>query len=115
VSKYKSLIYKHDSTKAEDLAKLFAALAHPQRIRILRNIARRGTIGVHSPKKGSGCTITQAGLGLHIGLPTLSHHIKLLKNAGLIRIEVHGQTRKCWITNEGAGQIMKFLMSLGPS
>jgi ArsR family transcriptional regulator len=114
MSKSQSILYRLSSTKADDLAKIFAALSHPHRIRMLRNIAKKGTVGFASDKKGPGCSITDAGLGLAIGLPTLSHHIKELKTAGLIRVERHGQVRMCWITTGAIGEMTTFFLSLGP-
>ncbi len=64
-------VYEHDLT-AE--ATLFKALADPARVAILATLARAAT-------EVCVCDFT-AGLGLNQS--TVSHHLKLLKDAGLV-------------------------------
>uniref|UniRef100_A0AAU2VSR2 Metalloregulator ArsR/SmtB family transcription factor n=1 Tax=Streptomyces sp. NBC_00008 TaxID=2903610 RepID=A0AAU2VSR2_9ACTN len=67
--------------RAEALARVFKALGDPVRLRLLSMIASRagGEICV--------CDLTPA---FELSQPTISHHLKLLKQAGLIDSERRG-------------------------
>ncbi len=114
MSKSHAYLYKVNATPAPKLAKIFAALSSPSRIRILRNVARLGTYGGDKYRHGPGCTITAAGLGLKLGLPTLSHHIQELAKAGLLVVERKGREKRCWAITKARNEIESFLKSLGP-
>ncbi|MFE3740203.1 ArsR/SmtB family transcription factor [Streptomyces sp. NPDC059134] len=70
-----------DEEQAADLAKVFKALGDPVRLRLLSMIASRagGEVCV--------CDLTPA---FDLSQPTISHHLKLLKQAGLIDSERRG-------------------------
>lgn len=70
-----------DADQAETLAKVFKALGDPVRLRLLSMIASRagGEVCV--------CDLTPA---FDVSQPTISHHLKLLKQAGLIASERRG-------------------------
>ncbi|MFJ5197534.1 ArsR/SmtB family transcription factor [Streptomyces sp. NPDC088394] len=70
-----------DEEDATGLAKVFKALGDPVRLRLLSMIASRdgGEICV--------CDLTPA---FDLSQPTISHHLKLLKQAGLIDSERRG-------------------------
>ncbi|MCT2546809.1 helix-turn-helix transcriptional regulator [Streptomyces atratus] len=70
-----------DEEAATDLAKVFKALGDPVRLRLLSMIASRdgGEVCV--------CDLTPA---FDLSQPTISHHLKLLKQAGLIDSERRG-------------------------
>jgi ArsR family transcriptional regulator len=66
----------HTATDVE-LARLARALAHPARVRIVRLLARRGE-----------CVCGQIVLDLPLAQATVSQHLKVLKEAGIIRGQV---------------------------
>ncbi|MFF8896599.1 ArsR/SmtB family transcription factor [Streptomyces lydicus] len=70
-----------DEDQATELAKVFKALGDPVRLRLLSMIASRagGEVCV--------CDLTPA---FDLSQPTISHHLKLLKQAGLIDSERRG-------------------------
>ncbi|TVL91166.1 helix-turn-helix transcriptional regulator [Streptomyces sp. SAJ15] len=70
--------------RAEDLAGAFKALGDPVRLRLLSMIASQdgGEVCV--------CELTPA---FELSQPTISHHLKLLRNAGLI----DGERRGTWV------------------
>ncbi|MFF2650159.1 ArsR/SmtB family transcription factor [Streptomyces sp. NPDC058045] len=70
-----------DEGQAETLAKVFKALGDPVRLRLLSMIASRagGEVCV--------CDLTPV---FALSQPTISHHLKLLKQAGLIDSERRG-------------------------
>lgn len=61
-------------------AALFKALSDPTRLRILRAVSRMGEI--------CECNIVP---GFGLSQPTISYHLKVLREAGLIRSERRGQ------------------------
>ncbi|MGW2277614.1 ArsR/SmtB family transcription factor [Streptomyces sp. NPDC001770] len=70
-----------DEERSQALAKVFKALGDPVRLRLLSMIASRagGEVCV--------CDLTPA---FDLSQPTISHHLKLLKQAGLIDSERRG-------------------------
>lgn len=69
---------------AEDLARGFKALGDPIRLRLLSLIAARGSGEV------CVCELTDA---FDVTGPTISHHLKVLREAGLI----DGDRRGTWV------------------
>jgi len=65
---------------ADDLAHVFAALADPVRLRILSLVAEAGEV--------CSCNLLEP---LGKSQPTVSHHTKVLADAGLIRGEKRGR------------------------
>ncbi|WP_269855550.1 ArsR/SmtB family transcription factor [Streptomyces sp. RPT161] len=76
-----------DAEQAVDLAKVFKALGDPVRLRLLSMIASRdgGEVCV--------CEMTPA---FELSQPTISHHLKLLRQAGLIDCERRGTWVYYW-------------------
>jgi ArsR family transcriptional regulator len=60
-------------------ARLFAAMADPSRLSILRQLASDGTV--------CACDLAVC---CSVGQPTVSHHLKVLREAGLINAERRG-------------------------
>lgn len=69
-----------DATEAEDLARAFAALSDPVRLRLLSMIAEAGEV--------CSCDLLEP---LGKSQPTVSHHTKILADAGLITGEKRGR------------------------
>lgn len=72
-----------DAVSAERLAGVLKALAEPTRLRLVSFIAAHGTDG-----EACVCDLT-APVGL--SQPTVSHHLKVLVDAGLITREQRGK------------------------
>jgi ArsR family transcriptional regulator len=70
-----------DEERAAELAKVFKALGDPVRLRLLSMIASREGVEV------CVCEMTPA---FDLSQPTISHHLKLLRQAGLIDCERRG-------------------------
>jgi ArsR family transcriptional regulator len=68
------------SDEAADLAAVFQILAHPIRLQLLDILAR-------NPGRVCVCDLEAA---VPVKQPTVSHHLKLLREAGLIDSERHG-------------------------
>lgn len=74
---------RHDHPD-EELAALCWALAHPMRIRIIRLLLARGT-----------CVCGDIVRTLPVAQSTVSEHLRILKEAGLVAGEVDGP-RRCY-------------------
>ncbi len=71
--------------EAERLARMFKALGDPIRLRLLSMVA--------SHEGGAACVCELTGGGFTVTGPTISHHLKVLREAGLIE----GERRGTWI------------------
>jgi ArsR family transcriptional regulator len=81
---------------------MFKALSNPNRLRIFMRLiscCQPGTIAQisESPDAASCACVGDLGRDLGIVASTISHHIKELRQAGLIRMERRGQKIECWI------------------
>jgi ArsR family transcriptional regulator len=74
----------------EELATLSKALGHPARVKILRLLARR-----------DACICGDIVDELPLAQSTVSQHLKVLKDAGLIRGDIDGP-RVCYCIEPGA-------------
>ncbi len=82
-----------------ELAALAKALGHPARVQILRLLARR-----------DGCICGEIVEGLDLAQSTVSQHLKMLKEAGLIRGEIDGP-RVCYCLEPRALRRLRALIS----
>ncbi|KAB2390288.1 ArsR/SmtB family transcription factor [Actinomadura montaniterrae] len=89
-------------TEAAELAPLFKALADPVRLRLLSLIA------CHEGGEACVCDLTAA---FDVTAPTISHHLKVLKQAGLIDSERRGTWVYYWLN---PGVLDRLAATLGP-
>ncbi|MFI1769920.1 ArsR/SmtB family transcription factor [Streptomyces sp. NPDC020800] len=89
-----------DEDQAAELAKMFKALGDPVRLRLLSMIASRagGEVCV--------CDLTPA---FDLSQPTISHHLKLLRQAGLIDCERRGTWVYYWVLPGTLDRLSGFL------
>lgn len=88
-----------------DLAAVFRALADPNRLAIYRLIRERG----QSPVEELERSVSALAREFDLSLSTVSHHVKELRQAGLVRCEKHGQTVTCSADPEALATIGRFL------
>ncbi len=86
----------------EKFAEMFKALSNPNRLRIFMQLiscCQPGTVAsINTSTEQEGCAcVGELGQDLGIVASTISHHIKELRQAGLIRMERRGQKMECWI------------------
>ncbi len=94
------------------LAEAFKALSNPNRLKIFQQLMNCCTPGtLCSAKTESKSCVGDLGNGLDIAPSTLSHHIKELSRAGLIRMERRGQHVDCWIDPGILEQLSQFFKS----
>ena len=90
-----------------DLAELFKALADPNRLAIFELVRERGG-GVGTVEEAEN-SISKIAREFDLSLSSVSHHLKELRNAGLIRCEKRGQTVYCTPVPEALEAIAGFL------
>ncbi len=95
-----------DLSSAE-LAQLFKALADPNRLAIFELVRERGS-KVRTLEEAEN-SISKIAREFDLSLSTVSHHLKELRNAGLIRCEKRGQTVYCTAEPEALEAIERFL------
>jgi len=97
----------------EEFAEIFKALSNPNRLKIflrLVSCCQPGTVAsIKSNVESEGCAcVGELGQDLGIVPSTISHHIKELRRAGLIRMERRGQKIECWIDPETIAALQGF-------
>ncbi|MEV6505494.1 metalloregulator ArsR/SmtB family transcription factor [Streptomyces sp. NPDC051642] len=92
-----------DGERATELAKVFKALGDPVRLRLLSMIASHGEGG-----EVCVCELTPA---FDLAQPTISHHLKLLRQAGLIDCERRGTWVYYWALPDVLDRLAGFLVT----
>ncbi len=86
------------NTDIQQLADWLKALANPHRLRIfLRLVSCCGPSATCRVEPNLRACVGELGADLELAPSTVSHHVKELKQAGLIRMERSGQRVECWI------------------
>lgn len=81
----------NDETSIDQpLARYCKALGHPVRVRILRHLARRGA-----------CQTGSLVDALPLAQSTISEHLRILREAGLVAGDIDGP-RRCYCVNADA-------------
>ena len=86
---------EQNQTDFDSLATTLKALSHPARLKILQTLARRGT-----------CICGEIVEVMPLSQATVSQHLKVLKDAGLISGEIDGQ-KSCYCINRQAIQDLR--------
>ena len=89
-------------TEATDLSAMFKAIAHPVRLQMVELISRLG---------GQICVCDIEGQ-FDLSQPTISHHLKILRKAGLIDCERRGQWLFYFTRRDGLHTLNQFLTGL---
>jgi ArsR family transcriptional regulator len=97
----------------EEFAEIFKALANPNRLKIFMRLTAcclPGTVtSIHPGTGEAGCAcVGELGKDLDIVPSTISHHIRELRQAGLIRMKRRGQKMECWIDPETLKALQSF-------
>lgn len=88
--------------RAEQLAPMFKALGDPIRLRLLSMIAATG----------SECCVCDLTDAFDVTGPTISYHLKILRQAGLVDCERRGTWVYYWIRPEAAHGMARLLAGL---
>src|SRR5689334_3581158 len=102
-----------EMTKEEMLASIFKALGDPTRLRIynfLRCCNREVEIDEAGACRPAGSlSVGEVCCRLDQAMSTVSHHLKELRLAGLIRTEKRGRSIYCSVTPAGLELVREFL------
>lgn len=90
-----------------DLARVFKALSDPTRLAIYSRI-RAGGGGSYTEEQLAN-SISGIAADFAVSLSTVSHHIKELRNADLVRCHKRGQTVYCTPNTEILEEVERFL------
>jgi ArsR family transcriptional regulator len=92
-----------------ELAECFKALSNPNRLQIFLRLLNCCTPGtVCSADSVNGFCVGELGEDLAVAPSTLSHHIKELQRAGLIKTQRRGQNIDCYIDAEKIQVLKEF-------
>jgi DNA-binding transcriptional ArsR family regulator len=96
--------------KLEEFADIFKALSNPNRLKIFKQLTSCCTPGTVCVLDSSNTAfVGELGKQVDIAPSTVSHHIKELKRAGLIRTRRQGQKIECWVEPETIKSLKDFL------
>ncbi|MFC4604268.1 ArsR/SmtB family transcription factor [Rhodococcus kronopolitis] len=89
-------------TRAVDLAGMFKALGDPVRLRLLSLVAS------HAGGEACVCDISES---FDLSQPTISHHLKVLREAGLLDCERRGTWVYYWVIPSALQQLSAVLLT----
>ncbi|WP_167099426.1 helix-turn-helix transcriptional regulator [Mycobacterium sp. DL592] len=89
-----------NSDRAGELARMFKALGDPVRLRILSLVASH---------EGGECCVCDITPGFEVSQPTISHHLKTLREAGLLDCERRGTWVYYWVIPSALEQLSAVL------
>ena len=99
--------YRNGQTQR--FAEMFKALSNPNRLSIFLRLVSCCAPGTTcSTDAGMRECVGELGKDLGIAPSTVSHHIKELSRAGLIRMERRGQNVECWVDPETLSALALF-------
>lgn len=81
---------RREPTTDERVAAALKALANESRLQIYRELLQRRS-SEPAPHDEFSCVLVEFINSLPVGAPTVSHHVKALAKAGLIRVERNGR------------------------
>ncbi|QAS52978.1 hypothetical protein HLI_12640 [Halobacillus litoralis] len=111
---YFSIIRNMSNYNNENLNKfseIFKALSNVHRLNVFLYLAEHCTPGESSTDKEMRMTVGELGEGLNIAPSTVSHHLRELRRAGLIRMERKGKNIECWAEQKTVDQMVMFFQN----
>ncbi|KYH30345.1 MULTISPECIES: ArsR/SmtB family transcription factor [Clostridium] len=88
----------NDFEKYDSIAELLKAIAHPVRLCIIKGLIKKGK-----------CNVSHMQNCLDIPQPTVSRHLQMLKNAGIIKGERNGLEINYTVCNKKVIEIINLL------
>lgn len=93
---------------AERFAACFRALSNPHRLRLFLRLAACLPPGAACADRDMRRCVGEIGHDLGIVPSTVSHHLKELRQAGLVHMERRGQSIECWVEPETLRELIAF-------
>lgn len=104
---------KYRTKKIEKISLMFKALSNVNRLLIFRRLCSCCEADQHCTGRGSQVNcVSDLGADLGIAASTLSHHMKELRNAGLVEMQRNGQNIECWVEPKVLKEMAKFFDDL---
>ena len=107
---------KSRTYELERLGAMFKALSSPQRLRMFVKLATSCCSGEAKRDAGKGasfCCAGDLGADLEIAASTVSHHLKELRQAGLMQVRRRGRRIDCWVEPETLRSLASFFAGCG--
>jgi ArsR family transcriptional regulator, arsenate/arsenite/antimonite-responsive transcriptional repressor len=101
-------VTKSAADDVDRLARMFKALANPNRLRLFLNLLEESKLDL-AKGRIHDCFLVKLLGGLDLGAPTVSHHVKELADAGLIKTEREGKQLTCSVDPDGLAQLRRVL------
>ena len=83
-----------------DLARMFKALGDPVRLRLLSRVASHA---------GGEVCVCDLSAGFELSQPTISHHLRVLRESGLLQCERRGTWVYYWVVPSALAQLSAVL------
>ncbi|MGA3031164.1 MAG: metalloregulator ArsR/SmtB family transcription factor [Candidatus Limnocylindrales bacterium] len=96
-------------TSSPDLARIFRALGDPSRLAIFELVRDYCDQGSGQSAEDLRNSVSEIAKQFDLSLSTVSHHLKELRTAGLIRCERRGQHIFCSVDPMALGAVERFL------
>ena len=93
----------------KDMDKIFKALSDKNRLAIFQMIRENCCFPLDADGNLECCCVSDVAKNFELAMSTISHHIKELKNAGLIKCEKKGQRVYCSVSEEVLEKIKSFV------
>lgn len=97
-----------------DLSQAFKALGHPHRLVLVRRLIEQAI--TCEPSSDEACSMDPAccdfgelATEIGVGKPTVSHHLKVLRQAGLIERVREGRRVHCRVNTDRLAELRSFL------
>jgi DNA-binding transcriptional ArsR family regulator len=89
-----------------DLSRIFKALSDPTRFAIFELV--RSCSGDGCSEQDASDSLSRIAERFGLSLSTVSHHVKELRNSGLITCEKRGQRLYCWADPQMLRELERF-------
>jgi ArsR family transcriptional regulator len=96
-------------------AEMFKALSNPHRLHIFLSLISCCPPGTHWKWDAAARRyVGQLAQAVSVAPSTVSHHIKELRNAGLIKVARHGKNIECWMNADAVRALIDLLAGRFP-
>lgn len=102
-------------TDSQTLAEIFKALSNPHRLEVFQRLMTCCRPGERcDTDRAVRYIVSELGEGLSIAPSTLSHHLKELNRAQLVKMERRGKTIECWVEPDVLEYLSQFFCNTDP-
>ena len=103
---------KNRKQDLEKYSRMFGALSNPHRLKIFLELVHCCVDDCeYDSESGARTCVGDLGCGLDISASTISHHLKELKDSGLIRMHRRGQKVECYIEPDVIEDLVCFFIN----